>query len=275
MTEPLRPVLDLSGPRLVRAFEALVADCETHGGVERLITALGLKADAFADALGGGRCADLDRETFAVLCAFMSSVRRNAGDWIEADTFPRLRTRLDALLDGAADTSDAEAVDRRIAAFCAGFPEDRKHRWVRDLAAEILHAVWPELYPLMTRWVWDHRANTGVLREIWHGEDVDRMTIPIADSYPTFLMLREELSGFLATNGVFRDVLHYVDLLCARIYAEYICEQGGVYLRTEFSADMDVNGLTRRMLGLDGVDPRTGRSRVKLAGGENFVFVDR
>jgi hypothetical protein len=205
----------------------------------------------------------------------MAPVRRKVKDWIEPDTFPWLRTSLEALLDGADDTSDAEAVDQRIAKFCAAFPTDREHRWVRDLAAEVLHAVWPERYPLMTRWVWDRQSNSGVLREIWHGEDVDHMTIPIADTYPTFLVLREELSGFLASNGVFRDVLHYIDLLCAQIYSEYICEQGGVYLRTDFASEMDATGFTWRMLGLDGINPRSGRTRVKLADGGNFVLAER
>ena len=33
--------------------------------------------------------------------------------------------------------------------------EGRQHRFLRDLAAEILHNTLPEHYPLMTRWVWD------------------------------------------------------------------------------------------------------------------------
>ena len=88
-------------------------------------------------------------------------------------------------------------------------------------------------------------------------------------------MLREELSGFLSSNGVFRDVPFYVDLLCAQVYAEYICEQGGAFLRTDFAAEMGTTRFARRMLGLDGVDPTTGRTRVKLANGGNFVLAGR
>ncbi|VAV94988.1 hypothetical protein MNBD_ALPHA06-2269, partial [hydrothermal vent metagenome] len=36
------------------------------------------------------------------------------------------------------------SVDARIAAFCDGFDQDNKHRWVRDLAAEMLHNVDPQ-----------------------------------------------------------------------------------------------------------------------------------
>ena len=74
------------------------------------------------------------------------------------------------------------------------------------LAAELLHYADPERYPLMTRWVWDARANTGVLREIWHDENVDSISIDVADGYATFLVLREELAQYLATNGVFREI---------------------------------------------------------------------
>ena len=92
--------------------------------------------------------------------------------------------------------------------------------WARDL----LHGLDPERYPLMCRWVWDRKANTGVIREIWFDDEVDNMTHRCADGYATYLMLREELSQFLTDNGVFRDVIWYVDLLCAKIYARLYCQ---------------------------------------------------
>jgi len=136
-------------------------------------------------------------------------------------------------------------------------------RFLRDLAAEILHGVHPEHYPLMTRWMWDARANTGVLREIWHdaasGSDaVDQVLIDIPDTHETFLALREELSQFLSGNGIFRDMIWYVDLLCAQVYAGYIDAQGGAWLKTDFSAEGDPLEHTRRILGLDGVGLRNG-----------------
>jgi hypothetical protein len=179
---------------------------------------------------------------------------------------------ISALLDGARDSS---GTDERLAAFCARFPQDRKHRWVRDLAAEILHNVDPERYPLMCRWVWDRKANTGVIREIWFDDNVDNMTIDVVDGYGTYVMLREELSQYLTANGVFRDVIWYVDLLCAKIYADYIAAQGGVYLRADFSAPGDPMEHTRRLLGLDGVRAGSGRTRLKAINGEAFVIEDR
>ncbi len=260
-----RPVLDLSGPRLTLAFETLLGDSEGLGGIERFTVPLELKTATFREAFGVDGGAGLDRDHFAEICAFITPVRRHMGGFLSADGFPELQARIMTLLDGAGNAGDASTVDGRIAAFCAAFPNDSKHRWVRDLAAELLHFTWPEQYPLMTRWVWDRNANTGVLREIWHGDNVDHMTIETPDTFETFLALREELAGFLAGNGVFRDVLHYVDLLCAQVYAEYICEQGGAFLRTDFVSEMDSMEYIRHMLGLDGVDPKTGRSRVKFA----------
>jgi hypothetical protein len=181
-----------------------------------------------------------------------------------------LRTGIATLLDGLEQTATTDA---RIAQFCSRFPGDRDHRWVRDLAGEILHNVDPERYPLMCRWVWDTDLNTGVLREIWHGDDVDHIVIDVPDRYDTFVVLREELAQFLAANGVFRDVLQYVDLLTAQAYAGYLSEQGGTYLRADFATAEDPMLHVRRLLGLDGIGP-DGRTRLKAADGTAFVVDD-
>jgi hypothetical protein len=259
-----RPRLELSGPRLKAALEGLVARADDHGGVEAYVAALRIKSSLFRDALDAG----WDPRALRLVCAYMATVRRRIGPCLEPEGCARLRAAIDELLDGLADTNTTDA---RIARFCAGFPEDRAHRWVRDLAAEILHGVDPERYPLMTRWVWDAHANTGVLREIWHGDDVDSIRIEVPDTYATFLMLREELSQYLAANGVFRDVLQYVDVLTAQVYADYIGERGGAYLRADFATAEDSMLHTRRILGLDGVDA-DGRTKLKAADGRAEIL---
>ena len=263
-----RPVLDLSGDALRAAMQVMVTGSEDHGGVERYIDAVKLKSTMFRQALIENDIAELDLETFKGLCTFMATVRRRISDRLNEEAFAELHPHLVDLFD------DAEPVDNRIGRFCDQFPNDKKHRWVRDLATELLHNADPERVPLMNRWVWDAKANTGVLREIWHADDVDRLTIRVADSYGTYVMLREELSQFLSENGVFRDVLYFVDVLCAQIYAQYICEQGGSYLRADFSAPEDPMQHTRRLLGLDGVRPGDGRTRLKSIDGEAFVLDD-
>ena len=249
-------------------MQQMVAGSEEHGGVERYIDAVKLKSDMFRQALGDIEAGELELETFKGLCTFMSTVRRRVGNWLNTEAFEDVREGLTGLFD------ESISVDGRISEFCARFPDDKAHRWVRDLATEMLHNRDPERYPLMNRWVWDAKANTGVLREIWHADDIDHLTIPVGDGYGTFLMLREELSQYLSDNGFFRDILYYVDILCAQVYANYICEQGGSYLRADFSAPEDPMQHTRRLLGLDGVRPGDGRTKLKSIDGEAFVLDD-
>lgn len=247
--------LEISGPKLKLAMEALVARCEEAGGVEAYVEALKLKSAIFRDSMP-----DLDLKKLRALCAHMSTVRRRIGQYAEPHWFEEMRKRVAGLFDQGPET------DERMKRFCAAFPDNREHRWVRDLAAELLHYADPERYPLMTRWVWDARSNTGVLREIWHDENVDSIRIEVPDGYATFLMLREDLAHFLSGNGVFRDVLFYVDLLMAQVYAGYIGERGGTYLRADFATPEDPMLHTRRILGLDGVNA-SGKTRLKATDG--------
>lgn len=271
VASPPRPVLDLSGPKLRRAFENLVESADESGGVERYVGALALKASLFEEVLGKGRVSELSEAEFYDLAAFITPVRRRVGSWLAGNGFAAMRSRLEALLHGWSDLGTA---DQRIAAFVAGFPADREHRWSRDLAAEVLHFAAPERYPLMTRWMWDAKVNTGVLREIWHGDSSGAGTIAVDDGIATFTMLREELEGFLQSNGVFRDIAFYVDLLCAHVYAAYINDKGGQYLHADFcgGGKADAMAHTRRMLGLDAVDTESGRTRLKLIDGTAYVL---
>jgi hypothetical protein len=263
-----RPHLELSGPRLRLALENLVERAEELGGVESYVDALKFKSRVFREVLrpaGNEATITLSLEQFRPLCAFMPTVRRRILPWLDEPRFSSLREGIGGLLVPSNDTANT---DQRLRLFAEQFPQDDAHRWVRDLGAELLHNVDPERFPLMTRWIWDAGTNTGVLREIWFGENVDHRTIPAGDDYETFLVLREELSQFLADNGVFRDVLHFVDLLCAQVYAGYICEQGGSYLRADFSAPEDPMQHTRRLLGLDGVRVGDVRMNSKTIDGE-------
>lgn len=266
---PDLPVLHLDGPVLAGALQSLVSGAEDHGGIERYVDAVRLKSEFFTDTLEGA--ARLDRNSLAVLCTFMPTVRRRVSTYLDGAGFTRLRDGIADLV--AADTGAADA-DRRIAAFTRRFPADKAHRWVRDLACEVLHFNDPQRYPLMCRWMWDAKANSGVLREIWHGDNVDHTIIDVDDSFETFVVLRQELSGFLTDNGFFRDVPFYVDLLSAQIYADYICAQGGAYLRADFSAPEDPMQHVRRLLGLDGVKPGSLRTRLKTVDGAAFVLDD-
>ena len=268
---PERVRLELSGAVLGNAFQSLVATCDEFGGIERFAQAVSLKSAMFKDALSADKIHNLDLDALMGLCTFMSTVRRRVAPYLTSEGLERIKSALIDLLDGASDTT---TTDQRWSAFCQQFPEDRKHRWVRDLAAEVLHGTDPERYPLMSRWVWDAGTNTGIIREIWHGDNVDHMTIPVPDQYETYVVLREELSQFLTNNGIFQNVLEYVDLLCARVYADYINAQGGSYLKADFTSEADPMEHTRRILGLDGVKNGSTRTRLKSIDGEAFVLDD-
>jgi hypothetical protein len=56
----------------------------------------------------------------------------------------------------------------------------------------------------------------------------------------------------------------------AQVYAGYIGERGGTYLRADFATPEDPMLHTRRILGLDGVNPE-GRSRLKALDGRAEV----
>jgi hypothetical protein len=261
--------LHLSGPRLRRAFEHLVESAEGTGGIERYVSGLALKSSLFEEVLGKGRVGELSEAEFLDLCAFITPVRRRIAEWLSQYGFLSMRTLLVDLLHG---WSDARTADARMAAFVAGVGADKRFRWSRDLAAEVLHFVAPERYPLMTRWIWDANVGTGVLREIWFADDVDRARIDVPDSYAAFALLREEMDGFLATNGVFRDQAYYADLIAAHVYGNYINDRGGQYLQSDFARNAhDPIAHTRRLLGLDAIDSETGRTRLKLIDGTAHV----
>ena len=266
-----RPVLHLSGATLRGELEGLIAACEPVGGIEAFVEAVKLKTALFQDLLADGKAAALSAHDFEQLCSFMATCRRRIAAPLDTHGYAYFQDAIVRLLDGAADATTA---DVRLGEFVKAFPQDKSHRWVRDLAAELLHHVLPEHYPLMTRWVWDTKANSGVLREIWHGENVDHMVIDIPDGYQTFLVLREEFSQFLSENGVFRDMLFFVDLLQAHIYGGYVNAQGGSFLRTDFATEGDPLEHTRRILGLDGVNAKTGRSKFKTIDGSAHVIAD-
>ncbi|WP_081532168.1 hypothetical protein [Rhodovulum sp. P5] len=258
------PVLDLSGPRLRRAYEHLIESAEPTGGVDRYITALWLKASLFEEMLGKGKVHELTETEFYDLCAFVTPARRRVGALLGEIGFEDMRNRLVSLLDGWCDLG---TTDRRLAAFSDGFPHDKAHRWLPDLGAEVLHFIAPDRYPLMTRWVWDGRVGTGALREVWFADDVAEAQIEVPGGYLTFATLAGELEGFLRGEGVYRDLPFFTDLLLAHVYAAYINDRGGEFMRAEFATAADPMLHTRRLLGLDAVDTETGRTRLKLVDG--------
>jgi len=258
-------VLDLSGPVLRRAFEHLAGAAEATGGVEKYVGAIALKSSLFEEIMCKGKIHEMSLKDFSDLAAFMAPVRRRMGAELDEKNIGKIIHAIKLLMDG---WSDVSTTDKRMDAFISQFPADKSHRWVRDLGAEILHYGAPEIYPLMSRWMWDKKVGTGVLREIWFNEaGAEPQEISVMDDFATFDLMRRELMGFLSENGVFKNLEFYCDLLCAHIYAGYINDMGGQYLKSDFIESPDPMLHTRRMLGLDAINTETGRTRLKLIDG--------
>ena len=77
---------------------------------------------------------------FIGLCAFMATVRRRVSPYLGRDGFANIRGGLVELLSGISDTS---TTDERVSAFCARFPEDSAHRFVRARLVFPVHEIDP------------------------------------------------------------------------------------------------------------------------------------
>ncbi len=228
------------------------------GGVGAMVELLRAKSSFFGELVGGGRATTLEETGLLALANFMPTVRRRIGGWIERNDVATLPVLIADLLDRQSPLAS------RWQNFLAAFPADRAHRWVRDLAAELLHFTTPDQVPLMCRWVWDRGTGTGLLRQIWYEDAPCPDPGAIADDPSCFIVLAEEISGFLREHGVFRDIALTQDLLMAHIYADYINDRGASFLNAESKFAADPLAHTRRMLGLDIIGVSGMRARVKL-----------
>ena len=114
-----RPTLELSGPKLALAFETLVAGADEHGGVERYVEAVQLRARLFRDSLGG----DIELGSVRTLCAHMATVRRRVGPYLEPSRFDLVREAIAGLLEGR---EIARSEERRVGKEC---PQLCRSRW--------------------------------------------------------------------------------------------------------------------------------------------------
>ncbi len=260
------PVLHLDGRRLRTAFDSMIDCAEKIGGIEVIIDGLSGKSLLFQRTFVESTQSLVESELFDA-CAFMPTVRRRMKGVLEQHSFGRLSQALEHLLN---DVS-IENVDQKIDTFEANLSSTPKDRWVRDLAAEVLHYRDPDNFPLMTRWIWDYSSNSGVLREIWYS-DSDTEFLNIPHGVRTHLELRRELSEFLDGLGVFKNLNFMMDVLFAWIYSQYIGNQGGSFLKTEFSFTGTPFGYVFRMLGLDAALSSSGKSKLLLANGKRYCL---
>ena len=104
------PVLDLSGPRLRRAFENMISSAEETGGIERYVGALALKASLFEEVLGKGKVREITEEEFCDIACFIAPARRRIGPWLADNKFEWMRKRMEALLGQSQRQSQGESL---------------------------------------------------------------------------------------------------------------------------------------------------------------------
>ncbi len=259
------PELHLDGPILRRSFDSLVVAADKYDGIESLIDALAMKSTLFTRTFATPEYLLLSE--FLDACAFIPTVRRRVNVALETWGFEHIKDSINVLLSDLQISN----TDEHISMMCGQFPKAKEFRWVRDLAAEIIHFRDPTTFPLMTRWIWDQTANSGVLREIWYEEFRDTR-LNISDSIRTHLTLRTELSDFLNDSSVYANLPFTIDLLYAWVYGEYIGAQGGSFLKTDFTQGNSPIGYCLRMLGLDGISAKDGKTRLIMPDGKRYVL---
>ena len=245
----------------------MVKSAEKLGGIEIIIDGLNGKSILFQSTFSDHNTISFESDFYSA-CAFMPTVRRRLKFALEKHGFSLIWDSIQHLLDEVT----IENVDNRIEQLFLALATSKKDRWVRDLAAEVLHFCDPDKFPLMTRWIWDISSNSGVLREIWF-TDHDHEQIKVPNGIQTHLELRRELLGFLKDCGVFANQNLTVDVLFAWIYSDYIGNQGGSFLRTEFNSSGMPFGYALRMLGLD-TAYCSGKTRLLLPGGKRYQLAE-
>jgi len=156
-------------------------------------------------------------------------------------------------------------LEERIANFVAlTGNEDRKiNRAAWDLATEVVHFYDPEKYPLMSKWVWDQRVQSGASREFIRANDT-MPNIPLGDTAGHFDAARQHLMQHLAAQGVYRDLPFMADLVMAQAYTDYVMamSNGMGMMGSEFGGKMEPIEFIAKILGIEPARSG-GRSRLK------------
>jgi hypothetical protein len=161
----------------------------------------------------------------------------------------RLQTLVDAIPGAAGmDRASIKAANKL-----------RRAAW--DFAAELLHFGDPDKFPLMTRWVWDESTQSGALREFIRGNDAMK-DIPLTNAPEMFEGARAWLTDQLRTEGIYRDLPLWIDLMLAQAYTNYLraVAEGG--LGGDFGRGTTPQEQLAKLLGIDRAR-RSGLSRVK------------
>lgn len=249
---------------------ALQQASEPEGGVEAYLAGLAAKQALFAAALTRDRIDVLDLEKVEILLDTVFPARRRIFPVLEAMGEAALQEAVQALLYGAAPLA------QRLQEFVEALPvptglgresvkaAGKLKRAGFDFAAELLHFLDPEKYPLMARWVWDQTTVSGALREFIRGND-QMPEIALGTSPEMFEGARAWLAQRIAEQGIFREVHFWIDLVLAQAYVTYLRSVAEGNLGGDFGRGAKPGEQLRKLLGID-APRKDGKLRVKKAG---------
>ncbi|MEY2343070.1 hypothetical protein AB4090_13300 [Acidithiobacillus sp. IBUN Pt1247-S3] len=252
---PAKLPIDLDVGLLKKSFYELEEALEGQQGLSELIAMLEEKGKVFRTILSGIE-QGLDEEQMRALVESMFTARRKLWPTLQELGPQVVSSAIEDLLAGHGD------LNQRMQRFQEAIPAQGKaQRALRDMAAELLHFMNPEAYPLMTRWVWDQGTSSGAVREFVRGGDYIT-DFPLGESPEMFEGVREWMRQGLSELGVYRDLPYLIDVLLAYQYSQYLRAMAEGFLRSDFGGQSDFIEQIHKLLGVE-TQRRMGGSRVK------------
>jgi len=247
-------------------FDSFVAQSAGAGGAAALIERLQAKQRSIASVLElSQQAAELDEVELLLDQVF--TARRRLYPALEAAGAATVLAALAQLVRGALPVAG------RLQAFVDAMPgtagmdrasikaANKLRRAAWDFAAELLHFSDPDKFPLMTRWVWDQSTQSGALREFIRGNDTLK-EIPLTNAPEMFEGARAWLVDQLRTEGIYRDLPLWIDLMLGQAYTNYLRSVAEGGLGADFGRGTTPHEQLAKLLGVDDAR-RAGLSRVK------------
>jgi hypothetical protein len=253
---PVDLEIELDEKIVVAKLQQLLEGAAEKGSIEEFVNALQSKHELFAKALGQDELSQAGLES---LMETIFPARRKLPAVLSTVPFSVIQQQLNNLLKGS------DALEQRIAEFVAIVEDDNRKikRAAWDFATEIVHFYDPERFPLMSKWVWDQRVQSGATREFIRANDT-LPNIPAGESAGHYEAVRQQLMQFLTEQGFYRDLPFMVDLLLAQAYTDYVLamSSGMGMMGSEFGGKMEPIEFIAKILGIDPARSG-GKSRLK------------
>ncbi|MDH5300914.1 MAG: hypothetical protein OEW58_06075 [Gammaproteobacteria bacterium] len=268
--EPLQRVDHLEPAELRVSFDAGILESKLErlldataerGGIDVFLDALRGKQTLFTEALRTDVLLQMDAQSFQAVLDTVFPARRRLGDVVSSLSMDDWRQRTELLLRGKQSLS--ERLDNFVSVAAASNKKQQRALW--DFAVELVHFNDPEHYPLMTRWIWDAKTQSGSLREFIRANDT-MQTVDMGVAPEDFEAARLWIIGQLSEKGFYRDLPLLVDLVKAQAYADYVLamSSGMGMMGSEFGGRMEPLDFVVKLLGIEPAR-NGGRSRLKAA----------